>query len=75
MVGMEHISESYAEYLEPESTVQIHGTLGDELAQTIDGASRGRTDEAATICEPSPASADCPQCDLPDANHSRIRWN
>jgi hypothetical protein len=49
---MEHISESYAEYLEPESTVQIHGTLSDELAQTIDVASRGRTDEAATIGEP-----------------------
>ena len=40
---MEHISESYAEYLEPESTVQIYGTLSDELAQTIDVASRGRT--------------------------------
>ena len=49
---MEHISESYAEYLEPESTLQIYGTPSDELAQTIDGASRGRTDEAATIREP-----------------------
>jgi hypothetical protein len=49
---MEHISESYAEYLEPESTVQIHGTLSDELAQTIDVASQGRADEAATIREP-----------------------
>jgi hypothetical protein len=33
---MGHISESYAEYLEPESTVQILGALSDELAQTID---------------------------------------
>ncbi len=49
---MEHISESYAEYPEPQSTVQIYGTLSDELAQTIDGASQGRTDEAATIREP-----------------------
>lgn len=49
---MEHIGESYAEYLEPESTLQIYGTLSDELAQTIDGASHGRTDEAAPIPEP-----------------------
>jgi hypothetical protein len=49
---MEHIGESYAEYLESESTVQIYGTLSDGLAQTIDVASQGRTDEAATIREP-----------------------
>ena len=30
---MGHISESYAEYLEPESPVQILGALSDELAQ------------------------------------------
>jgi hypothetical protein len=48
----EHISGSYAECLEPESTVQIYGTHSDELAQMIDVASQGRTDEAATICEP-----------------------
>jgi hypothetical protein len=70
---MEHIDESYAEYLEPESTVQIYITLSDELAQTIDVASRGCTDEAATIREPFAGFTGCPQCDLPDANHSRIR--
>jgi hypothetical protein len=57
---MEHISESYAEYLEPESAVQIDGTLSDELAQTIDVASRGRTDEAATIREPFADSSRLP---------------
>jgi hypothetical protein len=35
---MEHISVSYAEYLEPESTVQIDGTLSVEPAETIDRA-------------------------------------
>jgi hypothetical protein len=71
---MEHIS--YAEYLEPESTVQIYGTLSDELAQTIDVASRGRTRRSPPpSVSRSPASAGCPQCDLPDANHRRIRWN
>ncbi|HZO63636.1 MAG TPA: hypothetical protein VFB74_01420 [Kribbellaceae bacterium] len=49
---MEHISESYAEYLEPESTVQIYGSLSDELAQTVAGASQGSSDEAVTIREP-----------------------
>jgi hypothetical protein len=37
---MGHISESYAVYLEPESTVQIYGTLSDELVQTIDVITR-----------------------------------
>jgi hypothetical protein len=49
---MAHISESYAEYLEPESTVQIYGSLSHELAQTVAGASQGLTDEAVTIREP-----------------------
>ena len=49
---VEHISESYAEYLEPESTVQIYGTLTDELAQTVAGAAQGSTDETVAIREP-----------------------
>ena len=48
---MQHINEAYADYLEPESTMQIYGTISDELAQTIAGASQGRTD-AVTIREP-----------------------
>lgn len=48
---MEHIDEAYADFLEPESTMQIYGTISDELAQTIAGASQGRTD-AVTIREP-----------------------
>ena len=48
---MQHISEAYADYLEPESTMQIFGTISDELARTIAGASQGRTD-AVTIREP-----------------------
>ncbi|KQS97406.1 putative quinol monooxygenase [Cellulomonas sp. Leaf395] len=46
-----HIGEAYADYLEPESTVQIYGTISDELAQTIAGASQGSRD-AVTIREP-----------------------
>jgi len=49
---MEHISESYADYLEPGSTVQIYGTLSDELAQTVAGALQGSTDETVIIREP-----------------------
>ena len=48
---MQHISEAYADYLEPESTIQIYGTVSDELAQVVAGASQGGTD-AVTIREP-----------------------
>ena len=48
---MQHISEAYADYLEPESTMQIYGTISEQLAQTIAGASQGSTD-AVTIREP-----------------------
>lgn len=51
-IVMEHISEAYAEYLEPESTIQIYGSLSEELVQTIAGASQGRTNDAVTIREP-----------------------
>ena len=47
----QHINEAYADYLEPESTMQIYGTISDELAQTIAGASQGGTD-VVTIREP-----------------------
>lgn len=59
---MQHISEAYADYLEPESAIQIYGTLSDELAQTIAGASQGRTDAVSSVSR-SPASAACPQRD------------
>ena len=36
---------------EPESTIQIYGTISDELAQVVAGASQGVTD-ALTIREP-----------------------
>ena len=48
---MQHINEAYADYLQPESTMQIYGTIPDELARTIAGASQGTTD-AVTIREP-----------------------
>ena len=37
-VGVEHFAEAYAEYLEPESTLQIYGTL---TADLIGGDRRG----------------------------------
>ena len=33
-VGMEHFATAYAEYLEPESTMQIYGNLTEDLIQT-----------------------------------------
>lgn len=48
---MKHISEAYADYLEPESTIQVYGTISDQLAQAVAGASQGRAD-AVTIREP-----------------------
>lgn len=48
---MQHISEAYADYLEPESTIQIYGTISEELAQTVAGAAQGR-DDAVIIREP-----------------------
>jgi hypothetical protein len=39
------------------------------LAQTLDGASQGRTDEAANIREPFAGFSRLPQRNLPDANH------
>jgi hypothetical protein len=57
----------------PVMPARLPSTVGAMTPQTIDGASQGRTDEAATIQSRSPASASCPQCDLPEANHM-IRW-
>jgi hypothetical protein len=52
-VGIEHFATAYSEYLEPESTLQIYGTLTEELIRTISAAAG--TDEDAssvTIREP-----------------------
>ena len=52
-VGVEHFATAYAEYLEPESAMQIYGNLTEELIQAISAAAQ--TDEGAssvTICEP-----------------------
>ncbi|WP_112268701.1 putative quinol monooxygenase [Lentzea terrae] len=52
-VGVEHFSEAYAEYLEPESTLQIYGTLTPELIQTISAAAQTEeNDRSVTIREP-----------------------
>ena len=39
-VGMEHFATAYAEYLEPESTMQIYGNLTEDLIRTISGAAQ-----------------------------------
>lgn len=52
-VGMEHFAAAYAEYLEPESTVQIYGSLTEDLIRTISAAAQ--TDgggSSVTIREP-----------------------
>ena len=52
-VGMEHFGEAYAEYLELESTLQIYGSLTEDLIQTISAAAQTEgNDESVTIREP-----------------------
>ena len=52
-VGVEHFAEAYAEYLEPESTLQIYGTLTGELIEAISAAMQAeRDDNSVTIREP-----------------------
>ena len=52
-VGKEHFAEAYAEYLEPESTLQIYGTLTDALIQAISVAAQTEADaDRVTIREP-----------------------
>ena len=52
-VGMEHFATAYAEYLEPERTLQIYGTLTEDLIQTISAAAQTEGDgSSVTIREP-----------------------
>jgi quinol monooxygenase YgiN len=52
-VGVQHFAEVYAEYLEPESTLQIYGTLTADLTQTISAAAQTEgNDTSVTIREP-----------------------
>ena len=52
-VGMEHFAEAYAEYLEPESTLQIYGTLKGDLIEAMSAAAQTEADEdSVTIREP-----------------------
>jgi len=52
-VGMEHFAAAYAEYLEPESNLQIYGVLDEELMQTISAAARtDGSGSSVTIREP-----------------------
>jgi quinol monooxygenase YgiN len=52
-VGVQHFAEAYAEYLEPESTVQIYGTLTDDLINAISAAAQTDGDEnGVTVREP-----------------------
>ena len=52
-VGVEHFAEAYAKYLEPESTLQIYGTLTGELIEAISAAMQAeRDDNTVTIREP-----------------------
>jgi quinol monooxygenase YgiN len=52
-VGMEHFAAAYAEYLEPESTLQIYGNVTEDLIQTISAAAQTDGDgSSVTIREP-----------------------
>jgi hypothetical protein len=52
-VGREHFATAYAEYLEPESTLQIYGNLTEDLIRAIAGVARTSGDDSSvTIREP-----------------------
>jgi hypothetical protein len=52
-VGREHFADAYAEYLEPESTLQIYGNLSDDLMRAITGVAKTSGDASSvTIREP-----------------------
>jgi hypothetical protein len=61
-VGVEHFAEAYAEYLEPESTLQIYGTLTADLIEAISAAAQTEGDEnSVTIREPFTGFDQLPQ--------------
>ena len=52
-VGVEHFAKAYAVFLEPESTLQIYGTLTADLIQAISAGAQTEGDEnSVTIREP-----------------------
>ncbi len=52
-IGREHFATAYAEYLEPESTLQIYGGLSEDLIRSIAGAARtDGADSSVIIREP-----------------------
>lgn len=52
-VGMDHFATAYAEYLEPESSVQIYGTLTEDLIRAVTSTARTDGDgSSVTIREP-----------------------
>jgi quinol monooxygenase YgiN len=52
-VGLEHFAEAYAKYLEPESTLQIYGTLTRDLTEAISAAMQAEADgNSVTIRKP-----------------------
>lgn len=52
-VGREHFARAYADYLEPDSTVQIYGTPTPELKELIGGTLQSDDgEEPVTIREP-----------------------
>ena len=52
-VGMDHFATAYAEYLEAESSLQIYGTLTEDLIRAVSAAARtGGDDSSVTIREP-----------------------
>jgi hypothetical protein len=52
-VGTEHFATAYAEYLEPETTLQIYGNLTEDLIRTISAAAQTDGEgSSVTIREP-----------------------
>ena len=52
-VGMEHFATAYAEYLEAESSLQIHGNLTEDLIRAISAAAQTDGDDSnVTIRQP-----------------------
>ena len=64
-VGKEHFAAAYAEYLEPDSTIQVYGTPNPEVLQTMAALAQvdADADSRSSFASPSPASTDSSDAD------------
>lgn len=51
-VGLEHFARAYAEFLEPQSTMQVYGELPEELLRSMSEAAQAEDGSSITVREP-----------------------